>query len=642
MHHRRGLPAVALIAAGSLFAGVLAVGSATAAPISDVAAVGIADAATAATHAPTVGIAEARVGRPSMAALLARSKTLDVRADDPQITFIAGLPRDRTALDTAATRASSPKELAFRDFMTLAEAGKSYGASDGALKKLRAAAKKAGVTVRVDPTRLLARLTAPASVWQDLYGTKIRVTAPTGDSPYRVYSVMDGKRIAGAPKALKAVTTEWLATYAEYVASADAPGIAPWQVQNLQELYASPGTPQPWPSNTGTLPTDTCGQQALTGKQVFTPSQVRKAYGSAALGTRGLKGADARITIISLGGGFDMADVEAAAKCFGYTQPKVDIALGTGVPTAFVNASTESHLDLITASSIAPEASSIRMVEAVNALMSYTDAFSLALDMDGKGTLSPDVISLSYGECESEFAADAGDYLLLNDDILRMAALVGTSVITAAGDHGSSPCGPKASLEAGPLVIYPASSPWITSVGGTRLTLTAANTRAAETVWNDLPYVGGATAPPPGPAGSGGPSAIFTRPWYQGGVTPVGPRTLPDVALLGAIRPGWAIYYGGTLYTVGGTSGGTPFLAANLALMSADQRKKGYPSLGFVNPWFYAAAAAEKSPFFDVTIGGNAVQLVGCCSAYAGYDMASGLGVPDMSALYKSVPYPAG
>lgn len=622
MPSRAALPTgIALLAATSLVAGALVSGAATAAPT-----------AVVVTPAPDQP--------PSLAQRLASSRAVDVRADDPDITFMAGLPRDRTALDSAATKASNPKELAFRDFMTLNEAGSAYGASAKSIKKVRAAAQAAGVTVRIDRSRLLARFTAKASVWQKLYGAKLRVVSPSAGNPYRLYVALDGKKVAGAPAALKAVTVEWVASYAEYVASADVAGVDPDEKEQLQQLLDSAGTPLPWPTNGGTA--SACDQQALSAKEVFTPGQVRKAYGSTALASRGMRGAGTRLTIVSLGGGYNPSDVEAAAACFGYRQPPVTVALGTGVPEAFVNASPESHLDLITASSVMPAAESIRLLEIANEGMGLTDAFSLALDQDGKGTTSPDVVSISYGECETQYAADMAKLLPLNDDLLRMAALVGTSVIVAAGDNGTSMCGPEASLEAGPLVWYPASSPWVTAVGGTRLTLTPDNTRKTERVWNDLPYVGGTTAPPPGPAGSGGPSAVFARPWYQGGVTPTGPRALPDVSLLGAIRPGWPIYYGGSLYTVGGTSGGAPFLAANLALMAADQRAKGYPGFGFVNPWFYAAAGGSASPFYDITLGGNAVQMVGCCSAYAGYDMASGLGVPDMAALYRSVPYPAG
>ena len=187
---------------------------------------------------------------------------------------------------------------------------------------------------------------------------------------------------------------------------------------------------------------------------------------------------------------------------------------------------------------------------------------------------------------------------------------------------------------------YPATSAWVTAVGGTRLALKADNTRRSERVWNDLPYTG--NWPAPGPAGAGGASVLVDRPWWQAGVTPIGPRTVPDVALLGAIRPGWPIVYGGEVFTVGGTSGATPFLGANLAAMSAHQRARGFPSVGFANAWLYSAAAGKKPAFVDITSGSNAVQLVGCCSAYPGYDMASGLGAPIMDGLYATLPKPAG
>ena len=573
---------------------------------------------------------------------IALSEPLDVRAEDPDLTMIAGLKRDTTALDVRATKASNPDEIEYRDFMTLAEAGAAYGATAGTLKKLRSAVSRLGVRLQVDPSRLLARFTAPASVWQGLYGMKPRVTQPIAGFPYRIYAFIQDRQFAAEPKEFKGLVSEWSAVYVEYVASTDVPGADPAQVAELQGLASSSGQPTRWPVNTGTIPSGTCDAKVIRDRAVFTPDQVRKAYRSTSLSARGMRGAGASLTVVSLGGGFAQSDLDQVSACFGYKQPPVAVTLGTGVSEPFVNSSVETHLDLITASSVVPEAESIRLVQVVNAEIGFTDAFATALNADGKGTKSPDVVSVSYGICEADFRERFGTYLTLNEDLLRMAALVGTSVLVAAGDTGSSECGAEAALESGPAVSYPASSPWVTAVGGTRLELKADNTRAAEVVWNDLPFVGGNAAPPPAPAGAGGPSALFNRPWYQGGVTPTGPRAVPDVALLGAIRPGWPVAYGGQIFTVGGTSGAAPFLAANLALMAAQQRVDGYPGFGLVNPWFYKAAAKTPSPFYDITVGANSVQMIGCCSAYAGYDMASGLGVPAMDALFKSVPYPAG
>lgn len=53
------------------------------------------------------------------------------------------------------------------------------------------------------------------------------------------------------------------------------------------------------------------------------------------------------------------------------------------------------------------------------------------------------------------------------------------------GDSGSTTC-PKSAR--GTSMSYPAVSPYVTAVGGTRLALGAGNARAGESVWNDTPY----------------------------------------------------------------------------------------------------------------------------------------------------------
>lgn len=581
---------------------------------------------------------------PTLAQIQAAAHPFDAGATNPLITFMAGLPRDRTTLDAAAVKVASPGQLEYRDFATLNEAAAQYGAKGSAIKALQTAATKAKVTVAIDRTRLLARLTAPASTWQKLYGKALQVTDPTPASPYRVYSVPGVQGYAGSPTVFRNLTSEWVAVFPVYAPNWDSKGIDPQEKTGMQQTLDLPGAPAPFASNSGTLPADTCGQDALINRDVFAPSQIRQAYGTTSLAAKGMRGKGTRMTIVSLGEGYDLADIEASAHCFGYAQPTIKVQLGTGVGQAFRNAGVESHLDLITASSVLPEAESIKLLEVVNPVVSFTDALSLSLDYDGKGTTSPDVVSVSYGTCELEYLQSLSRYVSLNEDLLRVAALVGTSVLFATGDNGTSMCGPEASLDVnGPLVWYPASSPWVTAVGGTHLVVDKSNLRAKETVWNDVPYLSGvAGAPVPLPAGSGGPSAFFAHGWYQGAPTTNSPRMLPDVSLLGELKPGWPVYYGGTLFSVGGTSGATPFLGANLALMAAAQRAKGYPGLGFANPWFYKVANNPTSPFFDITVGSNAVQSVPCCSATTGYDMASGLGAPMMDRLNRSIPYPAG
>jgi len=68
------------------------------------------------------------------------------------------------------------------------------------------------------------------------------------------------------------------------------------------------------------------------------------------------------------------------------------------------------------------------------------------------------------------------------------------------------------------------------------------------------------------------------------------------------------------------------------------------PTLGFVNPYFYDIAERQGQPgnpmdlvLHDVTTGNNDVAGVGCCEATVGYDIASGWGSLDASALRSAV-----
>jgi Putative Ig domain len=120
---------------------------------------------------------------------------------------------------------------------------------------------------------------------------------------------------------------------------------------------------------------------------------------------------------------------------------------------------------------------------------------------------------------------------------------------------------------------------------------------------------------------------------------------VPDVAADGDPATGYMIYWNGSnsagpgepvgWQAVGGTSGAAPAWAAMIALTNASGRCGGTP-LGFANPALYhAAATAYSSDFNDVTSGNNDMTGLnsGMYPAGSGYDMATGLGSPNASAL---------
>ena len=74
-------------------------------------------------------------------------------------------------------------------------------------------------------------------------------------------------------------------------------------------------------------------------------------------------------------------------------------------------------------------------------------------------------------------------------------------------------------------------------------------------------------------------------------------------------------------------------------LLAGSQRAAGLPRIGLANGWFYQAVS-HPGAFFDVTTGNNDLAGAGCCQATVGYDLASGLGVPNWAILPATLPPP--
>jgi kumamolisin len=268
----------------------------------------------------------------------------------------------------------------------------------------------------------------------------------------------------------------------------------------------------------------------------------------------------------------------------------------------------------------------------------------------GKGRALPDVISVSYGECERDVAPFTAARRLVERQLAATAAL-GITVAVASGDSGSSGCAdhvPPQALTAAdkrPQTEWPATSPYVLAVGGTNLTLDASNAIAASGPWNDSAY-----APPYWrlAGGGGGRSRLFPRPWWQ----PPGSRTrtVPDVAAFADVNPGYAIFCsakalgcsGRGLAFVGGTSASTPLVAGMIALWAQAARERGMPRPGFVAPLLYALAARSPQAFVDIAQGTNSLFGHRCCRAKPGYDLATGLGSPlaDQVAALLGAPAP--
>ncbi|HVW47785.1 MAG TPA: S53 family peptidase [Solirubrobacterales bacterium] len=402
----------------------------------------------------------------------------------------------------------------------------------------------------------------------------------------------------------------------------------------------------------------------------FTPNQYLTAYGDTTLHSRGLTGKGERVAVVEQGG-FKRSDIEAYDRCFGIkkTPPtSVEVITGAKRPAA----EDETTLDLEQLSVAAPGLDHIYVYEASEDIEGIVLAAGNALGNPGS---RPNVISISLGLCEPQVHGGALAWRDALDGIFAVAGGSGISVLVSSGDQGSSGCrgvDTETGAETGlPIqaVSLPSSSPYVTAVGGTNLSLTKSNHIHDEIVWNDS-WIDGKPGIPW--SGAGGVSIISPRtPWWQAGVHGFGPgRKVPDIAALADRYPGYAFYCtaaackGGEKIpgwsVVGGTSAATPLTAAGIALIDQAAEQSGQPDLGFLNPLIYQVgydAKTRKAAFFDVTTGDDDIwpalsklvvgQPYGCCSARPGYDWASGWGslkIPAFEQLalaaYKPAPMP--
>jgi kumamolisin len=269
------------------------------------------------------------------------------------------------------------------------------------------------------------------------------------------------------------------------------------------------------------------------------------------------------------------------------------------------------------------------------------------------GTPLPDVISISYGECESVVKPSTAARTLVERQLTATAAL-GITPVVAAGDSGSSACArgvPASQLTSSdtqPQVDWPASSPWVLAVGGTNLTLAADNTVVSSGAWNDTAF----PAPFTATAGGGGGSSTFeSRPWWQPAQSfaTSGKRMVPDIAAFADADPGYPIVCssgvqgckgsGQSIAFVGGTSAAAPLVAGMIALWNQQAHNAGLPRPGFVAPLLTTLAEHDPQAVTDIAQGTNALFGGTCCPTRAGYDLATGWGSPLANIVASDLPH---
>ena len=258
----------------------------------------------------------------------------------------------------------------------------------------------------------------------------------------------------------------------------------------------------------------------------------------------------------------------------------------------------EETLDLEAIHSLAPGAKLVFLGARDNSGRGLLERFEFAVD----GNLAQ-IISNSYGTAGEKIAPSG---FAAWEAVFQQAAAMGIGSYFSSGDCGDNKdpdglCGGTGYI----TTDYSASSPWVTSVGGTSLGVGDQGQYLFETGWGTTAsYVGkhGWTPKPPGQyryGSGGGTSGLFAEPTYQVGIVPDAlatrwngrNRVVPDVAAVGDPTTGFLVgetqaFPSGAPryaeYRIGGTSLSCPLFAAIMAL--ADQAN-GDP------PWVREPAA---------------------------------------------------
>ena len=231
-------------------------------------------------------------------------------------------------------------------------------------------------------------------------------------------------------------------------------------------------------------------------------------------------------------------------------------------------------------------------------------------------TDSPWVHSVSYGYDESTISQDCIDRV--NTEFQKFG-VSGRTVFIASGDDGVE-C--KGITNKTYYPDWPASSPYVTAVGGTS---------SIDKVW--IMGGGGFSDKQPMPdyqkeavqkylaSGAAPPTEYFNE---KG-------RAYPDVS---AFAVNFGIYYLEVETTTSGTSCSTPTFAGVVSLLNDVRLNNNQPTLGFLNPLLYSKLKGQG--FIDVTKGDNRGTSTSCGDGFkatTGWDPASGWGQPNFGIL---------
>jgi subtilase family serine protease len=422
--------------------------------------------------------------------------------------------------------------------------------------------------------------------------------------------------------------------------AAHANGSGVLQAPDANDAALAPGDPAcTYPDSTAATP------HVHPFIHCYTAAQIRAAYGVDGVAQKG--DGQTIVLVDSYGSPTAAADLKAFHDAFFPAEPNPSFeqvfpfgapdykndAKGNGQsgPAAAAGWAGEATLDIEWAYAIAPHAHIVLLAvppaetEGVQGFPNLFKAISSQIDSRPSGT----VFSMSFGVTEQTFGGAAQVQTAKFDAVLQKGIAKGDTFFASSGDDGSLGVSKQHRDSATydfPTDGWPASSPYVTSVGGTQLqdgwtwnpsSDIAFNADGSfnapywawtdggdkNVVWNEswLPAATG-----------GGPSAIYSRPSWQSGVLAGAGnhRLVPDLAWNAAVNGGVLVYtsffpnasrVGWHIY--GGTSAGSPQVAA-LTALAAQKAGRG---LGNINAAIYGSAGSWFTDVLPIHQGSAAV-----------------------------------
>ncbi len=370
-------------------------------------------------------------------------------------------------------------------------------------------------------------------------------------------------------------------------------------------------------------------QDAANVPPPLTRPDLVSAYNIAPLHNASIQGQGQTIAIVAFDS-YQASDINAYFKSYNLNSPAITNYYVDGVNGAAGQKALETTLDIEVAGAIAPQASFLVYQGPADTMQGVKDTYNRVVS-DNKAS----IVSTSWGQCETNMAKSDLDFF---DSLFQKGALQGMSFFAASGDSGAYDCG-----DANLAVDSPASDPNVTGVGATTLKLNG-SVYDSEAAWSGpkQPTLGGIKG-----VGSGGGLSTYSPPspqpaqptWQSGpGVQNAysnGHREVPDVSAYGDTVQGFNIYCtaqnagcaSNGWKAVGGTSVAAPIWAGSLALINQYLQSNNKTAVSSLNATLYGLFKNSQAypPFHDVAQGTNLYY-----PATTGYDMASGIGTPNV------------